>query len=143
MEAFLGLVQARDRYDFVASVFTVFAALSICLAAFGIYGIVTHSVDERRRELGVRLALGATAADVMHAVLREGNPMALAGVAIGLYLTKESVSWLHAFSLEGDENDVVLFALTAALLFTVAVLSALVPALRATRIDPSESLRSE
>jgi ABC-type antimicrobial peptide transport system permease subunit len=139
----LGLVDARQSHDFVASVFTLFGAMAIGLAALGIYGIVAHSVAERKRELGVRIALGATARDVVNAVIREGNPVALAGVAIGLYFTKHSVAWLHAFSLDGDENDAVLFALVALALFLVAVIAALPPALRATRIDPVESLRSE
>ena len=143
MEEHLGLVQARQSHDFVASVFTLFAVLAIGLAAIGIYGIVNHSVAERKREIGVRLALGASPRSIIHAVLRDGNVMALAGVAIGLYLTKRSVGWLHAFSREGDEYDVVLFAIVAAALFTVAVVSAMGPALRATRIDPVESLRSE
>jgi ABC-type antimicrobial peptide transport system permease subunit len=143
MEEVYGLVWQRQSHDFIASVFTLFAVLAIGLAAIGIYGIVAHSVAERTRELGVRLALGASAKNVVYVVIRDGNVMALAGVAIGLYLTKRSVFWLHAFSREGDEYDFVLFAVVAAVLFAVAVLSALGPALRATRIDPVESLRSE
>jgi hypothetical protein len=143
LERAWGLVRNRERHDFIASVFTLFAALAVGLAALGIYGIVAHSVAERRRELGVRIALGATAKHIVHAVVREGNPVLLAGVAIGLYFTKESVKWLHAFSFEGDENDALLFAAVAATLFVIAFVSAVVPALRATRIDPVESLRSE
>jgi putative ABC transport system permease protein len=133
----------RASHDFVAAMFSAFATLAIGLAALGIYGVVSHSVAERKREIGVRIALGATARDVLHAVLREGNAMALSGVALGLLLTKYSVGWLQAFSLEDDIYDAPLFAMMAAVLFTVAVLSALAPALRATRIDPVESLRSE
>jgi hypothetical protein len=143
MEDALGITAARSRHDFVATTFAVFAILALALAALGVYGIVAHSVAERKRELGVRIALGASARNVVSAILREGNAVALAGVALGLYLTKDTVVWLHAFSTDGDEYDVVLFATMAAVLFLVAVLSALVPALRATRIDPVESLRSE
>jgi ABC-type antimicrobial peptide transport system permease subunit len=143
MEESLSLVQSRMRHDFVASLFALFAALAVGLAALGIYGIVTHSVAERKRELGVRLALGATARNIVYCVIRDGNPMALAGVAIGLLLIKQTVMWLHMFSIEGDEYDAPLFAAMAASLFTVAVVSALIPALRATRIDPVESMRSE
>ena len=133
----------RASHDFVAAMFSAFAMLAIGLAALGIYGVVCHSVAERKREIGVRIALGATARDVLHAVLREGNAMALSGVALGLLLTKYSVGWLQAFSLEDDQYDAPLFAAMAITLFVVAVLSALIPALRATRIDPVESLRSE
>ncbi|MEO7086233.1 MAG: FtsX-like permease family protein [Gemmatimonadaceae bacterium] len=143
MEVAIGLVRERERRGFVAAMFSVFAVLAIALAALGIYGIVAHSVAERRREFGVRIALGATDRNILHVVLREGNPVALAGVALGLLLTKYTVEWLAAFSFEGDQRDAPLFAAMAAVLFGVAVVAALIPALRATRIDPVESLRCE
>jgi len=143
IEAALGLLYERQRHDFVAGMFALFAALALGLAALGVYGIVAHSVAERKRELGVRIALGASSRNVIGTILREGNAVALAGVALGLYLTKQTVIWLQAFSAEGDEYDAVLFATVALVLFLVAVAAALIPALRATRIDPVESLRSE
>jgi putative ABC transport system permease protein len=139
----LRLTQARSRAHFIAAIFATFTAAAVGLACLGVYGIVSHSIAERRRELGVRIALGATAGNVIHSVLREGNAIALAGVALGLLLTKYGVPLLAAFSLEDDQYDASLFALLAAALFIVAVTAALVPALRATRIDPVESLRSE
>jgi putative ABC transport system permease protein len=143
MEAELGIVQQRLRHDFVASLFALFALLAIGLAALGIHGIVAHSVAERTRELGVRIALGATSKNILSVVLREGNAVALAGVAVGLYLTKRSAGWLQAFTFEEDRYDAPLFAAMAAVIFVVALLSALWPAVRATRVDPVESLRSE
>lgn len=143
MDEAMGIRDERQSHDFVASVFLTFAALGVGLAALGIYGIVAHSVAERTRELGVRLALGASARDILHAVLREGNVMALAGVAVGLYLTKNTAGWLHAFIFEDDEYNAPVFAAVALVLFAVAFLSALWPAWRATKIDPVESLRSE
>jgi len=143
MEEAMGIRGERQSHDFVASVFLTFAALGVGLAAVGIFGIVSHAVAERTRELGVRIALGASARDILHAVLREGNVMALAGIAVGLYLTKHTAGWLHAFIFEDDEYNAPVFAAVALALFAVAFLSALVPALRATRIDPVESLRSE
>jgi putative ABC transport system permease protein len=143
MEEVLGLVRVRQSHDFVAATFMLFTVLAVGLAALGIYGIVAHSVAERKREIGVRIALGATARDVLHAVLREGNPVALGGLAVGLFCTKLTVKWLQAFSFEDDQYDAPLFAAMAAVLFIVAVASAIGPALRATRIDPVESLRSE
>jgi hypothetical protein len=137
------LWRERASHDFVGGLFSAFATLAIGLAALGIYGIVTHSVAERKRELGVRIALGASARDILRAILREGNVIALSGVAFGLLFTKYTAGWLRAFSLEDDQYDASLFAAMAAVLFIVAVLSALMPALRATRIDPVESLRSE
>jgi len=133
----------RSSHDFVAGLFSMFAVLAIALAALGIYGLVAHSVAERKREMGVRIALGASSRDVLHAILREGNVLALSGVALGLLLTKYSAEWLQAFSIEDDQYNALLFAAMGTVLFVVALTAALIPALRATRIDPVESLRSE
>lgn len=133
----------RQGLGFVVTIFCLFAAIAIGLAALGTYGIVAHSVAERRRELGVRIALGATGANVLSVVLREGNALVLGGIALGLLLTKLTSRWLQAFAFENDLYDAPMFAAVAVALFAVAVLAALVPALRATRIDPVESLRSE
>jgi putative ABC transport system permease protein len=143
MEDQMGIIQLRQSHDFVASLFALFATMALALAALGIYGIVNHSVNERKRELGVRLALGASARDIVYAVVRDGNPMVLAGVAVGLYLTKRTVLWLAGFSFEDDQYDAVLFGSMAIFLFAVAAASALIPAVRATQIDPVESLRCE
>ena len=143
MEAQLGILRQRQSHDFIAATFLTFALMAVGLAALGIYGIVTHSVAERRREIGVRIALGASARHVLSVILREGNVLALAGIAVGLWCTKETVEWLRAFSFEEDQYDAPLFASMAVVLFVVAVVAALLPALRATRIDPVESMRSE
>jgi putative ABC transport system permease protein len=143
MESWRGFSSYRQAQDFVAGMFTLFTMLAVGLAAFGVYGIVAHSVAERRRELGVRIALGAAPGSIIKLVLREGNAFALAGVALGLWLTKDSAWWLRAFSLEDDAYNAPLFAAMAAALFTIALIAALVPAFRATRIDPVESLRNE
>lgn len=143
MEDRMGLLRERQSHDFVATTFFAFAALAVGLVALGIYGIVSHSVAERRRELGVRIALGASARHILKVVLREGNVLALAGSAVGLWCTKETAGWLRAFSFEEDQYEAPVFAAMALVLFAVAVAAALIPALRATRIDPVESLRSE
>jgi ABC-type antimicrobial peptide transport system permease subunit len=91
----------------------------------------------------VRIALGADTSQILRAVLREGNAVALAGVAVGLLCTKYTMSWLYAFSFDGDQYDAPLFAAMAAVLFIVAIAAALVPALKAARIDPVESMRAE
>jgi putative ABC transport system permease protein len=133
----------RETQGFIVSIFYLFAALAIALAALGIYGIVAHSVAERKRELGVRIALGATPANILGVVLREGNAIVLGGIAFGLLLTKITSHWLQAFAFENAMYDAPMFAAAALALFGVAVLAAFVPALRATRIDPVESLRIE
>jgi putative ABC transport system permease protein len=143
MDEAIGIARERQRHDFVASVFIAFAALAVGLAALGIYGIVAHSVAERRRELGVRLALGASDRHILHVVLREGNAVALAGVAFGLLVTRFTAGWLDAFIIEDDQYNAPVFAGMAAVLFLIVVCAALRPALVATRIDPVESLRCE
>jgi putative ABC transport system permease protein len=143
LEDVYGLTTARQRHDFVASIFTTFAFLALGLSALGIYGIVAHSVAERRRELGVRLALGASGPDILRVVLREGNVVALTGIALGLLTTRFTAGWLDAFIIEDDQYNAVVFAVMAIVLFAAVVGAALRPALAATRIDPVESLRCE
>ncbi|HXT04847.1 MAG TPA: FtsX-like permease family protein, partial [Casimicrobiaceae bacterium] len=137
------ITQERAEHDFVAGMFTLFTTIALALAAFGVYAIVAHTVAERRRELGVRVALGASSRHILNIVLREGNVFALAGIAVGLWLTKSSIWWVRSFAIEDDAYNAPLFAAMALILFTVAVTAAFVPALRATRIDPVESLRNE
>jgi hypothetical protein len=143
MEEAMGLSRLRESHTFVADIFQLFTLLALGLAALGIYGVVAHSVAERRREFGVRIALGADTRQILRAVLREGNAVALGGVAVGLLCTKYTVNWLYAFSFDDDQYDAPLFAAMAAVLFIVAIVAALGPALRATRIDPVEAMRSE
>lgn len=134
---------ARMNRDFVAALFVLFAAIGVGLAAIGVYGVIAHSVAERRRELGVRIALGATSRDILDAVLRDSLVIALAGVAVGLFLTKYAVPLLGAFIFEDDLYNAPLFAGAAVFLIAIAGAAALVPATRATRVDPTESLRCE
>jgi putative ABC transport system permease protein len=127
----------------VSGLFTLFAALGVGLASFGVYGVVAHSVAERRRELGVRIALGATARDIVHAVLRDSVMVALIGIAGGLLATKYGVFFLRALAFEDDLYNAPLFGLVALALGATAVVAAMIPALRATRVDPTESLRND
>lgn len=142
-DEFNGTQTERDSARFVASLFTLFAALGVGLAAFGVYGVVAHSVAERRRELGVRIALGASSRDILHSVLRESVVVGLAGTATGLLMTKYSVILLKRLLIEDEIFNAPLFAAVALLLAAIAAGAAFIPAHRATRIDPTESLRNE
>lgn len=144
LEDRLGITRGRAGARFVSFIFGIFAALGTALAALGVYGIVSHSVRERRREFGVRISLGATPRDVIRDVLREGNVLALLGIAGGLLFTRETVAWLYPF-LNGKDDvyDAPLFALIALALAATTVVAALVPAVRATTVDPVEALRNE
>lgn len=137
------LQYSKTRQDFVAALFSTFAFLGLSLVAVGVYGIVSHSIAERRRELAVRISLGAGARNILHSVLREGNALILAGIAFGLLFTKYTVWWLSNFMDENAGYDALLFAAIATGLFALAAFAAFLPALRATRIDPVDALRHE
>jgi putative ABC transport system permease protein len=138
-----GYTATVTMYNFVGSLFTVFALIGLSLVSIGMYGIVTHSVTERRRELAVRISLGATSRHILHAILREGNVLLLAGMALGLLLAKYIVRWMAQFAWGWDIYNAPLYAVVGVFLFGIATLAAYVPALRATRIDPVDALRHE
>lgn len=143
LESRMGLTYQRQATDFLAGLFGTFALVAICLVAIGVYSIVAHSVEERRRELAVRISMGATARDILRAVLREGNVLILSGTALGLFLVLQKRWWLSDVVDPYDMTRPMLYAWVAAGLFALAVFAAFIPALRATRIDPVEALRHE
>jgi predicted lysophospholipase L1 biosynthesis ABC-type transport system permease subunit len=138
-----GLGAQRTAGGFVSLIFSTFAFVGLALVAIGMYGIVSHSIEERRREIAVRISLGAQARDILHTVLREGNVLLLIGVAIGLLLIRQTVWWLGNFIGDEEGYNALGFAAVAAVLFAIAAFAALVPAMRATKIDPADALRSE
>lgn len=142
-EQWQGIPQRTAVLKFIASLFATFGVLALGLSALGVYGIVAQSVTDRKREVAVRIALGATPRNIVRALIREGNVLVLAGVAIGLYMTKETIGWLGEFLGEVDLTNALLFGLLCVALFSAMVLSAFIPAFRATKLDPMEVLRAE
>lgn len=139
-----GLDVLRERSNFIAALFAVFALVALGVASLGVYAIVAHSVSQRTREFGVRIALGATMRDVRTSVLREGNILALSGVALGLCVIALTAGWLGAFLRSAtDQYDSPLFAVVALVLYGVAILASWIQARRAMRINPVEALRND
>jgi putative ABC transport system permease protein len=122
---------------------SLFSGIALVLASVGIYGVMSYSVTQRARELGVRIALGADRADVLRLVLRQGMGLAVLGIGIGLgaalALTRLIESQLYGVTA----TDPATFALVAGVLATTALVANLIPALRATRLDPAVVLREE
>jgi predicted permease len=119
----------------------IFAALALLLASIGLYGVMTYAVNQRRRELGIRIALGARQQDVRNMVVRQGLLIALVGVTVGL-VAAFGLARLIANLLFGvPATDPVTFAVIPVLLLAVALAATYLPAWRASRVDPVEALR--
>jgi putative ABC transport system permease protein len=122
---------------------SLFSGIALVLASVGIYGLMSYSVAQRARELGVRIALGAARRDVLRLVLRQGMSLALIGIGVGL-ATAFALSRLIESQLYGvHAGDPATMALVAGLLAVTALTANLIPAWRATRVDPAVVLREE
>ena len=120
-----------------------FAAIAVVLSVFGLYAVVAYLVAQRTHEIGVRMALGARRSDVVRLVLRQGTALTAAGVALGVLAALPLVRFVRSMLFDVEPLDAGVFAATAVLLATVALVAALIPALRASRVDPIIALRAE
>jgi ABC-type antimicrobial peptide transport system permease subunit len=132
---------ARQRFNML--LLTVFGSAGLLMAAIGVYGVMSYSVQQRSQELGVRMALGAQASNLRNMVIGQGMVLTLIGVVIGIggafWLTRFLASFLFAVKAW----DPVAFIVTPLLLGAVALLAVWIPAQRATRVDPMTALRLE
>ena len=120
-----------------------FAALALFLAAFGIYGLLSYIVVQRRREIGVRMALGAQRGDIVTLVVRQGAALVAAGAVLGLLAAFASSRVLESFLYGITTDDRLTFVAGPLVLVAVALVACWLPARRATRIDPMDALRVE
>jgi macrolide transport system ATP-binding/permease protein len=126
-----------------ASVLGTFGLVALALAAIGIYGVMSNAVARRTREIGVRVALGAQAADVLRLAMRQGMVPVVAGVAIGMAAALALMQMAKGFLFGVSAADPLTYGAVTALLVGVALLACYVPARRAARVDPMVALRSE
>ena len=135
--------QSLERRRFVLVLFELFAGLALLLATVGLYGVMSYTVAQRTREIGVRIALGARGKNVMGLVAREGVTMIGAGVALGIVGAIAVTRVLGGMLFEVSPTDPVALAIAALLLAVVSVVATLVPVRRALRVDPMVVLRDE
>jgi putative ABC transport system permease protein len=141
MDQVVSASTARQRFNML--LMTVFGSAALLLAAVGVYGLMAYSVEQRTREIGIRLALGAEASRVKQRVIFEGMRLALAGVVIGIGAAAELAHFLASFLYGVPARDPSVFIAVPTVLSVVALLAVWAPATRASRIDPLTALRYE
>lgn len=128
---------------FYVTLLATFAALALVLAAIGIYGVIAYSVQQRRREIGIRIALGATRERVIGLVMRHGMTLTIAGALIGLAVAGLLTRVLRGQLYQVSTTDPVTFILVPLVLVVVALAACVVPARRAVAVDPATTIRAE
>jgi putative ABC transport system permease protein len=122
---------------------SILAGIALLLAAFGIYSVISYSVERRAQEIGVRMALGAQSSAVMLMVIKQGMAAVLLGLTAGLIAAAALTKFMTTLLYEVSGTDPLTFGLIAALLVMVALLACYIPARRATKVDPMITLKYE
>lgn len=141
MEAVVAASLADQRFS--ATLLGVFAALALVLASLGVYGVISYSVAQRGRELGLRMALGARRDGVLRLVVRQGMGLVLVGVGVGLAGAFLASRLLRSLLYEVGSGDLATYVAVPVVLTLVGLVATLIPALRATRVDPVVALKTE
>lgn len=141
MEQILATVTAQPRFNMV--LLGLFAAVALVLAAVGIYGVLSYLVTQRTHEIGIRMALGARQGDVRKMIVRQGMVLALTGVLIGVAASFAMTRLMSGLLFGVSATDPLTFSAIAFLLTLVALAACLIPARRATKVEPLVALRCE
>jgi putative ABC transport system permease protein len=141
MDEFFANATAQQRLQ--ASLSSLFSVVALLLVAVGIYGVVAYWVKQRRREIGVRMALGAGAADILKMVIVQGMRNVLLGLTLGLVASFALTRWIGSSVFGLGANDPITFVMVAMLVSAVAFVACYLPARLATKVNPSTALRNE
>jgi ABC-type antimicrobial peptide transport system permease subunit len=123
--------------------FAIFGGLALVLATIGLYSVIAYSVTQRTHEMGVRIALGARVANVVTMIVRDALGVVLLGVAIGLALALSAGRWMAPLLFQVSPKDPRVYVAVTLVLVGVAVVASWLPAMRASRVDPSTALRAD
>jgi ABC-type antimicrobial peptide transport system permease subunit len=121
----------------------LFAAMAVCLAMAGVYGVVAYTVGQRSSEIGLRMALGAGTGDVLRMILRQGMALTGIGLAVGLIAAVAATRLVASMLFEVKASDPATYLGVAALLGVVSLAASYIPARRAARVDPASALRHD
>jgi len=137
------IAESSARQNFNTLLLTIFAGLALLLAAIGIYGLMSYTVEQRMQEFGIRLALGAATRDMLGMIVRQGMLLAGIGLIIGLGAAFWLAQLLAKVLVGVQAKDPVAYVAVAVTLISVALFATLIPGLRATKVDPLNALRYE
>jgi putative ABC transport system permease protein len=137
------LDRSVEEPRFRATLVGAFAGLALLLAAVGVYGLISYTVTQRTREIGIRVALGAAPRQVLGSIVREGLTLAVMGIAIGLAAALIAARAVSSLLFGVGASDPLTFAAVAVLLLVIAAAASYIPSRRALRIDPIIALRAE
>ena len=134
---------ALSVYGLAARVLTMFGVMTMVLAAIGIYGLVAYTVQQSTQEIGIRMAIGARRVDVVSDFMRRGATLAGAGAVIGLALAVAGSTAIQSLLYGVGARDAVAFAGATVLVMLIALTASLLPAWRASRVNPLKALRHQ